>query len=252
MSPQGRIFLSVITIMLLVTTPALSQVARGTIVGTVSDATGAVIPGVAVTITHAGTNQTRQVVTNEQGNYEASLLPIGEYRITAELPGFKTEVRQNVSLSVGDRLRIDFQMVVGEVSETVEVSAETSLVKAEDATMSAVMDQRKIVDLPLNGRDFTQLAYLIPGAFVPRENSHLGFRGGFTVAGVTERANQVLLDGVNNQGAGTHELSTPLIVDAIAEFRMQTNTYGAQYGTFAGGQVDAVSKSGTNEFHGNA
>lgn len=232
--------------------PALSQVARGSIVGSVVDASGAVIPGVAVTITHIGTNQVRQVATNEQGNYEASLLPIGEYRIRAELAGFKTEVRQNVDLTVGDRLRADFQMVVGEIAETIEVSAEAPLLKTEDATMSAVMDQRKMVDLPLNGRDFTQLAYLIPGAFVPRENSHLGYRGGFTVSGVTERANQIMLDGVNNQGAGTHELSTPLIIDAIAEFRLQTNTYGAQYGTFAGGQVDAVSKGGSNEFHGNA
>src|SRR5262245_51955323 len=252
MRGQQRTFVAVIALVLLATIPALSQVARGTIVGTVSDASGAVIPGVSVTVTHTGTNQSRQTVTNEQGNFETSLLPIGQYRVTAELPGFKTENRQNITLSVGDRLRVDFRLLVGEVAETVDVSAEAPLVKTEDATMSAVMDQRKIVALPLNGRDFTQLAYLIPGAFVPRENSHLGNRGGFTVAGVTERANQVLLDGVNNQGAGTHELSTPLIVDAIAEFRMQTNTYGAQYGTFAGGQVDAVFNGRSNEFHGNA
>src|SRR5438067_7104520 len=193
---------------------AICQVSRASIVGTITDASGAIIPGVTITVTNVGTNQTRQVVTNEQGNYEVPLLPIGDYRVTAELPGFKTEVRQGITLEVGDRLRVDLQLVVGNVGEHVEVTSEAPLIKTEDAAMSAVMDRRKVVDLPLNGRDFTQLAYLIPGAFVPRENSHLGYRGGFTVAGVTERNNQIMLDGINNNGGGTHELSTPLIVDA--------------------------------------
>src|SRR5262245_9542184 len=240
-----------LAVLLIAVSPVFSQVARGTIVGTVSDATGAIIPGVQVTVINTGTNQTRQAITNERGNYEVDLLPIGEYRVTAELSGFSTKRRENVTLSVGDRLRIDFQLTVGEITDRVDVSTEAPLVQTEDASMSAVMDRQKIVELPLNGRDFTKLAYLIPGAFVPRQNSSLGNRGGFTVAGVVEKENQIMVDGINNNGGGTHELSTLIIIDAIAEFRIQTNTYGAQYGTFAGGQVDAVTKSGTNEFHGN-
>jgi len=246
-----RRILDSLAVLLIAVSPVFSQVARGTIVGTVSDATGAIIPGVQVTVINMGTNQTRQAITNERGNYEVDLLPIGEYRATAELRGFSTQRRENIALSVGDRLRIDFQLTVGEITDRVDVSTEAPLVQTEDASMSAVMDRQKIVELPLNGRDFTKLAYLIPGAFVPRQNSSLGNRGGFTVAGVVEKENQIMVDGINNNGGGTHELSTLIIIDAIAEFRIQTNTYGAQYGTFAGGQVDAVTKSGTNQFHGN-
>ena len=242
----------VLVFLLAAATPAWSQVARGSISGTVMDASGAVIPGVDVTVTHVSTNLTRQLVTNEAGNYEAPLLSIGQYRVTAELPGFRTAIRDGISLSVGERLRVDIALVVGQISETVEVTAEAPLIRTEDAAMGAVMDQQKLVDLPLNGRNFIQLAYLIPGSFAPRQNSHLGHRGGITVGGVSEKTNQTLLDGINNQGAGTHELSTPLILDAIAEFKILTNTYGAQYGTFAGGQMDAVSKGGSNEYHGGA
>ncbi len=234
------------------TTPGWAQVGRGSISGTVSDASGAVIPGVAITVIHTDTNQTRELITNEAGNYEVPLLQIGQYRITAELPGFRTAVRDGVRLSVGDRVRVDIELVVGQLAETVQVTAEAPLIRTEDAAMSATIDHEKLVNLPLNGRNFIQLAYLIPGSFAPRQNSHLGHRGGITVGGVSEKTNQTLLDGINNQGAGTHEMSTPLILDAIAEFKILTNTYGAQYGTFAGGQLDAVSKGGSNEFHGGA
>ena len=152
----------------------------------------------------------------------------------------------------GDRVRVDIELVVGQLAETVQVTAEAPLIRTEDAAMSATIDHEKLINLPLNGRNFIQLAYLIPGSFAPRQNSHLGHRGGITVGGVSEKTNQTLLDGINNQGAGTHEMSTPLILDAIAEFKILTNTYGAQYGTFAGGQLDAVSKGGSNEFHGGA
>lgn len=233
-------------------TPAVSaQVSRGTVLGTVQDASSAVIPGVTVNVINEGTNLTRTVITDETGTYTVELLPVGQYRVEAELAGFKKEVRTGIELHVDQKARVDLQLTVGNVSEVIEVNEAAPLVQTEDASLSQTMDNRKIVELPLNGRDIAQLAYLIPGAFAPRLGSSLGGRGGFTIAGQIEDSNQLMLDGVNNNGGGTHEIAARVNVDAIQEFKIQTNTYGAQYGRFAGAQVDAVTKSGTNALHGN-
>jgi hypothetical protein len=230
---------------------ANAQVARGTILGTIHDGSGAVIPGVTVTIVNQNTNQTRPIVTDETGSYAAELLPVGTYRVEAELPGFKREVRGPIELHVDQKARLDLVMQVGSVQEVVEVSAAAPLVQTDDASMASTMDHLRVVELPINGRDIAQLAYLIPGASAPRSGSSLGGRGGFTIAGEAESANQLMLDGINNNGGGTHEISARVNIDAIQEFKVQTNTYGAQYGRFPGAQVDAVTKSGTNNIHGN-
>src|SRR4029079_7737123 len=112
--------------------------------------------------------------------------------------------------------------------------------------------ERKIVTLPLNGRNFSQLAYIVPGAFAPRPGSSLGSRGGFAIAGLHESYNQFLLDGINNNGAGTMEINARINIDAVGEFKVQTGIYQAQYGRYSGAQVDVVTKSGTNKFHGTA
>jgi len=229
----------------------LAQVARGTILGTIHDDSGAVIPGVAVTVISTATNQTRSLVTDETGSYTADFLPVGTYRVEAELPGFKKEIRGPIELHVDQKARLDLTMQVGSVQEVVQVNAAAPLVQTEDASMASTMDHLKVVELPINGRDFATLAYLIPGASAPRSGSSLGGRGGFTIAGEAESANQLMLDGVNNNGGGTHEISARVNIDAIQEFKVQTNTYGAQYGRFPGAQVDAVTKTGTNNFHGN-
>ncbi len=230
---------------------ATAQVARGTILGVVHDGTGAVIPGVTITITNQNTNQTRSIVTDETGSYTAELLPVGTYRVEAELPGFKKEIRGPIDLHVDQKARLDLTMQVGNVQEIVQVNAAAPLVQTEDASLASTMDHLKVVELPINGRDFAGLAYLIPGASAPRSGSSLGGRGGFTIAGEVESANQLMLDGINNNGGGTHEISARVNLDAIQEFKVQTNTYGAQYGRFPGAQVDAVTKSGTNQLHGN-
>ena len=230
---------------------AFAQVSRGTILGTVKDTSGAVIPGVGVTAINEDTGLRRTLVTDETGSFNADLLPVGKYRVEGELPGFRKEIRTGIELHIDQKARVDLTLQVGDVSEVVRVDAAAPLVQTEDASLSSTMDNRKIVELPLNGRDMSQLAYLIPGAFAPRQGSSLGGRGGFSIAGQTESTNQIMLDGVNNNGGGTHEISARVNVDAIQEFKIQTNTYGAQYGRFAGAQVDAVTKSGTNSFHGN-
>ncbi len=235
---------------LLLCAVAFGQVSTGTILGTAQDASGALIPGVQITATNQGTNQARQVISNETGNYRIEPLQPGTYVVTAELSGFRREVRSGVMVNVDNRVRIDFSLKVGELTETVEVSAVAPLIQADDSQVGQVMVQRQVTELPLNGRNFSALAYLTPGAFAPRPGSHLSDRGGFVAAGLEEKANQLLVDGINNNGASTMEAATRVNIDTVAEFKIQTQNYAAQYGRYAGAQVDAITKSGTNEIHG--
>src|SRR5262249_44673145 len=176
--------------------------------------------------------------------------PVGNYRVEAELPGFKKEVRGPIELHVDQKARLDLVMQVGSVQEVVEVNAAAPLVQTEDASLASTMDHLKVVELPINGRAPAELGYLIPGASAPRSGSSLGGRGGFTIAGESESSNQLMLDGINNNGGGADEISARVNLGAIQGFKVQTNTYGSQYGRFPGAQVDMVTKSGTNNIHG--
>lgn len=229
-----------------------AQLSAGSILGTATDASGAVVPGVKVKIVNPATNLTREVVTNEDGNYRVDQLPVGTYNVELQKDGFKKELRSNVRVEIDQRARVDVALTAGAVSETVTVTAETQLIQRDDSALGQVVEERKIVTLPLNGRNFSQLAYIVPGAFAPRPNSSLGNRGGFAVAGLHESYNQFLLDGINNNGAGTMEINARINLDAVGEFKVQTGVYQAQYGRYAGSQVDVVTKSGTNNFHGTA
>ena len=242
----------VVAVIFLATGSASAQLSAGAILGSVGDASGALIPGVSVTVTNEGTNQSREGLTNETGNYRIEPLQAASYTVTVELPGFRTEVRRGVIVNVGARVRMDFLLAVGQVTEVIEVSAEAPIVQTDDSQVGAVMDLRKIVELPLNGRNFSALAYLTPGTFAPRPGSHLSDRGGFVAAGLEEKTNQLLVDGVNNNGAGTMEAAYRVNIDTVGEFKIQTQNYTAQYGRYAGAQVDAITKSGTNEVHGSA
>jgi outer membrane receptor protein involved in Fe transport len=244
--------LLMLTLCLVLVAPAYSQLSSGTILGTVADGTGAVIPGVSVTATNSAIGLNRSVITNESGNYRIDQLPLGTYSVQVELAGFKKEVRNNVKVDIDARVRLDFELNPGSVSEVVEVTSAAPLVQTDDSSVGQVVEERKIISLPLNGRDFSQLAYIVPGAYAPRPGSSLGDRGGFSVAGLNENTNQFLLDGVNNNGTGTMEIAARINVDAVGEFKVQTGTYAAQYGRYAGAQVDVVTKSGTNQFHGTA
>jgi hypothetical protein len=239
---------------LLLTLPfaAFGQGSAGAILGTITDASNALIPGVEVTVTNQGTNQSRQVISNESGNYRVEPLQVGVYTVVAELSGFRKEIRTEVKVDVDARVRLDFRLELGGVSEAVQVVGAAPIVQTDTSQLGVVVDQRKIENLPLNGRNFASLAYITPGAFAPRPGSHLGYRGGFIAVGQEEKTNQYLLDGANNNAAMTMEMAAYPNVDAIAEFKVQSQNYGAQYGRYAGVQVDAITKSGTNEFHGSA
>ncbi len=245
-------FLGLIALIALSASAAFSQGSAGAITGTVSDASGALIPGVQVTATNQATNQTRQVITNETGSFRIDPLPSAVYSVSAELAGFRKEVRSDIKVDIDARLRIDFKLEVGAVTDVIEVTSTAPVVQTDSSSVGQVIDQRKIQDLPLNGRVLSALAYITPGAYAPRAGSNLAARGGFVTVGVPESANQFLMDGINNNSPRANELNVRINVDAVAEFKIQTQNYGAQYGRFSGSQVDAITKSGTNEIHGGA
>jgi hypothetical protein len=227
-----------------------AQGVRATIVGRVTDDTGAVVPGAKITITNVGTNDSRSVNVNDNGDYAIPQLAPGQYTLTAEYTGFNTVVRSGIVLETNQQARFDVVLKVGGLTEEVQVSAAAPLVTTENATIGNVVDQKKIVELPLNGRDYLQLAFLQPNVFATAQGSNLGFRGGLNVAGNSEIANQYLLDGIDNNDETTNQPLHRPILDAVREFKVLTGTYSAEYGRQAGGQVIVTTQSGTNAFHG--
>src|SRR5437867_3148732 len=229
-----------------------AQGVRATIVGRITDDTGAVVPGAKITITNIGTNDSRSVIVNDNGEYAIPQLAPGQYTLTAEYTGFNTVVRSGIVLETNQQARLDVVLKVGGLTEEVQVSAAAPLVTTESATIGNVVDQKKIVELPLNGRDYLQLAFLQPNVFATAQGSNLGFRGGLNIAGNSEVANQYILDGIDNNDETTNQPLHRPILDAVREFKVLTGTYSAEYGRQAGGQIMVTTQSGTNEFHGAA
>ena len=231
---------------------ASAQTLTATVVGTVSDESGALVPNAVLRITNALTGQKRETATDESGHYALLLLPPGRYALEAEAKGFQRRVMNGITLQVDQRVGIDIELHIGAATETVEVRASAAIVQTENAGVGIVIDSRKIVDLPLNGREFQQLALLVPGAVPAAQGSSLSFRGGFNVAGARETANYFLLDGVDNTNAATNQYVFRPSVEMIEEFKVQSSTYSAEFGRGGGGQINVVTKSGTNQFHGSA
>lgn len=232
--------------------PASAQTAFGTIVGNVTDESGAVIPGVTVTITNEGTGSVRTVSTNETGGYTVVSLPPAVYSIAGELSGFNKAVSTGVRLEVNQALRVDLALRVGQVTEVVEVTAALPQLQTDSSTVASTVDNQKVVELPLNGRSFTQLTMLMPGA-VAGTGAMTGFQTSGTavsVSGLRSEANNYTLDGVNNNESFFKTFGVQPSIDAIQEFRIQTNITSAEFGTAAGANVNVVTKSGTNEVHG--
>jgi len=222
-------------ILLLCTSILAAQGFRATIVGRVTDDSGAVVPGAKIIITNTGTNEIRSVIVGDNGEYSIPQLAPGNYSLTAEYAGFNRVVRSGIVLETNQQARFDISLKVGALTEEVQVSAAAPLVASENAALGNVVDQKKIVELPLNGRDYLQLAFLQPNVFAPAQGSNLGFRGGFNVAGNSEIANQYILDGIDNNDETTNQPLHRPILDAVREFKVLTGTYSAEYGRQAGG-----------------
>jgi len=224
----------------------------GSITGTVKDSSGGVMPGTMITITNTGTNAQRTAPTDERGDYTIALLPVGVYKIQAGCSGFKTGLADNIMLNVNDKLRIDFTLQVGGNNEQVTVTDAAPLVQSETSSVGQVLDNQKILELPLNGRQFESLSQLVPGAVSPAPGSSLSARGGFNASGGRETQNSFMLDGINNNDPATNNWAVRPIVDAIQEFKVVENSYSAEFGRSGASQVTVTTKSGTNSFHGAA
>lgn len=233
---------------------ALGQAQTATVTGRVTDSTGAVVPGTQITITSVATGASRAVQANEVGLYTVPLLPPGEYRMVVEQQGFRAVSRTGIILQVDQRATIDFELEIGAVSEQIEVSADALQLNTVEASQGQVIDNRRIVDMPLNGRDYNQLALLSAGAVQPLPDARYG---GFSSGGMRVTQNNFLLDGVDNNAvelAGAQRQSEMVkpSVDAVQEFKVQTNSYSAEFGRAMGSVVNVTTKSGTNELHGTA
>jgi hypothetical protein len=245
--------------------PVHAQAVGGTIQGTTTDATGAVVAGVKVSILNLDTNTSTMVDTNSSGFYAAPNLLPGTYELSASAGGFSTTVLKNIDVAVGDQLTVNLTLRVGAVSEKVEVAALPPQVDLSSSTMSNQVDSVTVRELPLNGRDWTQLATLETGVssvhtqFALTSGANRGNRGfgtQLTISGGRPGQNNYRLDGVSindySNGAPGSVLGSNLGVDAVEEFSVLTSNYSAEYGRTSGGVINAVTKSGTNKFHGTA
>ena len=239
-----------------------AQVDTATIVGTVQDPSGGVVPGAAVTATEVNTNIKTSTRADASGNYAITPLKIGEYTVSVEAQGFKKETRAGVVLQVQDRSRIDFTLQVGSIAEVVNIDAAAPVVETETSSLGDVVNAQQVTELPLNGRDFTQLATLTTGVIKITESSGSingassqsnGNAGGaFAVNGTRGNLNNFMLDGIDNNSNDNAGNVLQTNVDAIQEFKIQTSGYSAEFGRSGGAVINATIKSGTNQFHGTA
>ena len=230
----------------------------GTILGAVTDSTGAAVPGAAVRATNVETGISRATVTNAAGRYRIPELGLGLYSVEAQITGFQTEVRSGIRLTVGREAVVDLELKVGAITERVEVTAEAPLVQTKDSAVSYLADENTMRDLPLTGRSYTQLATLQPNVISNTNYSkHLTAGTGLNliVQGQRPGANLFLLDGTEaNDFVGKTPgglAGATLGVEAIREFSLLTGNFSAEYGHFMGGVVNVATRSGTNTFHGN-
>src|ERR1700761_2487428 len=232
---------------------ASAQVDTGTILGTVKDPTGAVIPDARVTITNQGTSEQVTTMTRDDGTYIVTPLKLGSYRIRVEHAGFKTEENAAFELNIQQHAVVDFVLQTGTTSETVQVTAQAALLQTQSATVGQVIGARTVDSMPLNGRDWTQLATLTPGVTQPQQGARATNQ--FAANGTRPAQNDYLLDGIDNNSndvdflSGEADVVKPP-VDAISEVNIQTNNFSAEFGRAGGAIGNATIKSGTNGFHG--
>jgi len=260
-SAVRAVFVTFAIFVLLVLSVAVTraQDTTGTILGTVVDSSGGVLPGVTVTVKNTDTSQSRAVVTDDAGRYRVPLLAPGHYEVTAQISGFQTMVRSGITVTVGQQAVVDARMSLGNVSESITVEGAAPLVETTTGTISNVVTEQQLGSMPLNGRDITQLVLLQPGVVMSRssvQGSNVGQGTKMSVAGSRPSQNMFTLDGtayndaLNNTPASANGVMTG--VETIKEFRVVTNAMSAEYGRAGGGVFNVVTKSGTNNFTGSA
>jgi Carboxypeptidase regulatory-like domain/TonB dependent receptor len=235
-----------------------AQVDTGSITGTVTDTSGAVVSGAKVTLTNEDTGTSLSTATGADGVYDFSPVRIGNYKLDSSAQGFKKEVQIHVVVDVSARVLVNFKLQPGAVTETVEVTSAAPVLQSQDASVGQVVDQRSVNNLPLNGRNFTFLAQLAAGVNTPEADTRgNAASGAFTANGNRPAQNNYMLDGIDNNSDtvdflnGTNFVVLPP-VDAIQEFKVQTSDFSAEYGRSGAAVLNATIKSGTNQFHGAA
>ncbi|HUJ51672.1 MAG TPA: carboxypeptidase regulatory-like domain-containing protein, partial [Bryobacteraceae bacterium] len=239
-----------------------AQFQSAEVLGTVRDATGSPVPKATVTLTNADTGIEAKTSTNNNGEYDFFDVKIGRYTVTVEATGFSKATAENIQVAVGARQRVDMALQVGAITESVTVSAAASALETDNSERSQVVTPLAVTELPLNGRNYADLALLsadavkspIADAFAPGGTPR---EGAFNVNGMRSTYNNFLLDGIDNNAYGTSNqgFSAQAVQpspDAIAEFKLITSNYSAEYGRVGGAVVNAVMRSGTNQFHGTA
>ncbi len=254
----GMTLAALATIFCLAPPEAGAQAVSGTILGTVKDTSGAVVPGATVTLTNTNTGFSRSVVTDTKGEYNAPSIPTGVYSVAAEITGFKKLSKTNVLVGVDQKVRIDVALEVGGMEEIIEIQAETPLLNTASSDLGATIVEEQIRTLPLNGRNFVSLTRMIPGVGRGNVGSNIDGAGSlawrasasFSASGQRARDNNYMLDGVDNNETWLQTVVIFPSIDALDEFKLQTSTYSAEFGRSLGGVVNIQIKSGTNAYHG--
>jgi hypothetical protein len=223
-----------------------AQVAAADITGVVKDPAGTPVPGVTVTVTNVGTNLQRVAITTADGVYTAPSLAPGQSRVDVQLAGFKPIRRGGLNLSTGEKARLDFTMAVGDLREEVTVVGDVPIVRAETASLGTVVEHEQVVQLPLNGRVFISLAALAPGVALPPNSQLPRINGG------RPRTNEYLFDGISVLQPEPGQVAYFPVIDAVQEFKVESNSPPAEFGRFNGGVVNLTTRSGANTLHGNA
>src|SRR5881396_443261 len=256
---RASLTMSTVLLLLFLCAPPLhAQVDTGTILGTVTDASGAALSGGKVTLTNEGTSAALSTTTAPDGSYKFTPVKIGSYKLTTSFQGFQTITQTNVVVNVGTGVVINFNLKPGAVTQTVEVVAAVPLLESQNASVGQVVDSRSVNNLPLNGRNFTFLAQIVAGVNTPQADTRgNAANGAFAANGLRPAQNNYMLDGIDNNSDtvdflnGTNYVVLPP-VDAVQEFKVQTSDFSAEFGRSGAAVLNATIKSGTNNFHGSA
>jgi len=233
-----------------------AQIDTGSISGTISDASGAVVPAAKVSLTNEGTNLTIMTTSKDDGAYTFTPVKIGTYTVAAEAAGFQKVTQSHITVNIDQQVVVNLTLKPGEVTQTIEVTAAPALLQTQTAAVGQVVGTQSVNNLPLNGRNFTFLAQVVAGVNTPQADTRgNAASGAFAANGLRTAQNNYLLDGIDNNSDtvdflnGTNFVVLPP-VDAIQEFKVQTNNYSAQYGRSGAAILNATIKSGTNNLHG--
>jgi hypothetical protein len=253
MSQHLRVLLCALCLLVPANLFAQARLTGADLTGVIVDASGGVLPGATVTVTNVDTNLSRSVVTGVNGRYIAPALPPGTYRVTVEMPGFGASTRSNIVLALGQAVTLDFTLEVGAAREEVTVSAEAPLLQVGRTEVSSVVSQQFIDNLPINGRDFISFSVITPGVSTDRTPQQgASATSGLSFTGQRARSNNIMVDGLDNNDSVVGAVRAVFSQEAIREFQVLADSYSAEFGKASGGVVNIVTKSGTNDPHGNA